>query len=78
MEMVAIVPVVLVVALAAWQLAAVTWAALATQREIHQAIIKPPAGHGVHARLRAEHRLPLLLPGIGELTVRARAEVRRP
>ena len=78
MELIAIVPVVLVVALIAWQLAAITWAVLANERELHHAIVTPPAGRGVHAQLHAERRLPGLLPGLGELTVVSEAQVRRP
>jgi hypothetical protein len=77
LEVIAAVPVVILAALAAWQLVAVVGAGLtATERARAQAM-QHRSGHGV-ARFEERVAVPQVLPIGGRLVVSARAVVRRP
>lgn len=75
-EVLGLVPAVLVLALGAWQLAAVSWAALQADEAVRRQALA--ATGGGTTTVRAEARVPVVLPGVGPLRVRARATVRMP
>ena len=78
MELLALVPVVVLAALFAWQLAAVVGAGMAaTERSRDAALRYTAPGAGV-VTLQRQVAIPQLLPGTGGLSITSRAAVRIP
>jgi hypothetical protein len=77
LEVIAAVPVVVLAALAAWQLVAVVGAGLTATERARARAMEHRAGHGV-ARFEERVAVPQVLPMPGRLTVSARALVHRP
>lgn len=76
-ELLGLVPAVLVVALGAWQLAAVSWAALQADEEVRARAMGAGGAPGT-VTVAATVGVPSLLPGVRGLAVTARAAVRKP
>jgi hypothetical protein len=77
LEVIAAVPLLVLAALAAWQLAAVIGAGFAATERARAEAIAHRSGHGV-ARFEARVAVPGVLPFAGPLSVSARAVSRRP
>lgn len=77
LEVIAAVPLLVIAALAAWQLVAVIGAGFAATERARAEAIAHHSGQGV-ARFEARVRVPGVLPFGGRLSVSARAVTRRP
>jgi hypothetical protein len=80
LELLALVPLLLVAALLAWQLAAVVGAGMRAQERVRAEAIRAgghPGGMGM-STVTASEAVPVLLPGGRALSIRARATVRTP
>jgi hypothetical protein len=78
LELLAVVPVVLAAALLGWQLVAVLRAGAAAQEEARARAIAATGPAGTTLTARSEAPVPALLPGLGGLSIGARAAVRAP
>lgn len=77
-ELIAAVPLLIVVALLAWQLVAVLGAGQEAQRRVRADAIRAAGPPGATATTSATVTVPAVLPGMGGLRVTARAAVRTP
>jgi hypothetical protein len=77
LELLATVPVVVLAALAAWQFAAVIAAGIDASGRARAAAMERSAGSGL-VRIDEQVAVPVVLPGVRGLTLRARAAVRFP
>ncbi len=78
LELLALVPLLLVAALLAWQLAAVVGAGMRAQERVRAEAIGAGASGGGTGTVAATEDVPGLLPGVRGLSIRARATVRTP
>ena len=78
LELLAALPVVLAAALLAWQLVAVLRAGAAAQEAARARALGASGPAGATLRVGARAAVPALLPGLGGLSVAARAAVRAP
>ncbi len=76
-EVLALVPLLVVVALLGWQLAAVVTAALRADEQVRRDALGASGGGRVVV-VDAAVRVPAFLPGVGDLRVPARVGVRTP
>jgi hypothetical protein len=76
-ELLALVPVLVGVVLLVWQLGILVRGALLAQERVRAAALAP-AGHGGLVRVDRTVALPVIVPGVGELSVPARGLVRAP
>ena len=78
-ELLAMIPVLIVVGLLAWQLAAVIATGLRAQAEVRVRAVQAVAHvAGEHVTVSVRVPVPSVLPGLGGLAVPARAGVRTP
>jgi hypothetical protein len=78
LELLAVVPLILAAAALAWQLVAVTHAGAEAQESARARALQASGAPGVTLTVRASSPVPALLPGLGGLSVDARAAVRAP
>lgn len=78
LEVLALVPLLLVAALLAWQLAAVVGAGMRAQERVRAEALQAGAAGGGVRTLGAVEPVPGLLPGVRGMSIRARAAVRAP
>jgi hypothetical protein len=77
-ELLALVPLVLAAAVLAWQLVAVMRAGAAAQEAARGRALEAAGAPGATLSARASSPVPAFLPGLGGLSVGARAAVRAP
>jgi hypothetical protein len=77
-EVLALVPLLVVVALVGWQLAAVVTAALRADEQVRRDALGASGGGGRVVVVDATARVPAFLPGVRGLRVPARVGVRTP
>ena len=77
-ELLAAVPAVVLAALLAWQLVAVLVAGMRAQERVRAEGLRATGPPGATLTVRAEARVPRVLPGLPAMRVRAEAGVRAP
>lgn len=77
-ELLAMIPVIVLAALLAWQLAAVLGAGMRAQERVRADALRAASAPGRTTAVIAAVEVPRVLPGVGRMTVRARARVRTP
>ena len=78
LEALVAVPLIILAALLAWQLAAVVRAGVAAQQRARESALAAPGGAGQTVTASVRVPVPALLPGLDGLAVGARAAVRAP
>ena len=76
--MLALIPVLVLVSLLGWQLAAVIGAGFRAQEQVRQQALVSAGGSGRTVVVTAAEAVGAVLPGLGGLRVRARIGVRAP
>lgn len=78
MELLAAIPILVLVGLLAWQLLGVVAAGMRAEQRVRAEALRAAGASGRTVLVSASARVPALLPGIEGLHVRARAAVRAP